>query len=786
MKKDTLAVGLLERVLLRRVDGAGRAGLMVCSLPLPAAGVGDVAGLSLGGRATYGRVLGQWPGEAEGRGRRLLMVADGGEGGCGAEETVGLSTASMQARARHSTPSGRAVPPGVGELPVAVMKSIARSADPGFAWERHCLEISFDGKRVGVSLGLRAGEKVKWWEACRMVVKEETEACRVVEMAGTIPLVENYGEVYREHPNLTHPFLHKHNWLNGKLMVRMHANAVCEVFAHHINSRFVDSGGDLAPAVPVVGFWDLDAEEAKKVEGVWDGTRTGFEVGGVKFDMSECAALATREQPGFLRVMADSSREHPHPSPLPEGEGAGRVLVWQAYEGFEMYGGACPRQRTGDAYILRGKQETILRGMARTLRFSISLGDRPAKVARYIAPGWWYGHCQELTPSAILPVETALQSGFGEAYEWLEKHTQTGGFEDGSVGRYMPSGRARPEPGWEGEISYAMFLQAWRTGDARWYRLAMRAAYHFADVAIDHSSKLVRMHGYPGDAYSLPMNRVQGVIAAFLETGDDYLFDASEAVLEAAYRNHSNSWPRLAVGRDACFARGAVMQWRYFANGHFKKIAWEGVKAVCQSQRENGSFGDQGGGVGIHQYSGYMTKPWMTLLAMNPVLDWLEVVGEKPELLEAVRRLADWLMAERVELNGVVTWQYLHDYNAGREWPSPDGKLIKLPDGNAFHHETIGRLLCFAAMRFEEPAYLEAWAESRRGVGRLQDDHPIGAALQFVPWVEERLVGAKLGSGGEVVVEPHVYAGGVIKRVRVEGPLGVKEVELSAAEVKGE
>ena len=33
------------------------------------------------------------------------------------------------------------------------------------------------------------------------------------------------------------PWLHRHNWLNGHLFARLHANGVCEVYAHHINSN---------------------------------------------------------------------------------------------------------------------------------------------------------------------------------------------------------------------------------------------------------------------------------------------------------------------------------------------------------------------------------------------------------------------------------------------------------------------------------------------------------------------------------------------------------------------
>src|SRR5690606_34871632 len=119
----------------------------------------------------------------------------------------------------------------------------------------------------------------------------------------------------------------------------------------------------------------------------------------------------------------------------------------------------------------------------------------------------------------------------------------------------------------------------------------------------------VRMHGYPPPAISLPMQRTLGTLAAFLETGDDYLYETAEAVVESAFRVHRNSWPRLAIGRDACFIRGAVMLYRYFAIDHFRRIARDGAQAVAHVQRPDGAFGDQGGGTGIHMRSGYVVKP---------------------------------------------------------------------------------------------------------------------------------------------------------------------------------
>lgn len=727
-----------DRLVLSRVGDARPAGLWVCSLPVSRGGWPHADHTpALAGQPTHVRPLGRWPGSTH-QPRRLHLTAL-----AGGQSPDSLTLESSPTPSQPSSPT-----------PAASLQLLQESDDPAFRWERHCVRFSHGSRSIAMVMGLRTGDAVHWWEACRLIVTDDSPTCRTIEVGGAIPLVINTGDTFRAHPNLTHPFLHKHNWLNGHLTARLHANGVCEIVAHHINSKFVDDGADLHPAVPVIGFIVDDQGLTDLTPGRWDGSRDTLTLGGVAMDVAETARLATPEKPGRWDRL--------------DG-----LWVWQPYAGCELYGGACPRQRTGDAYILRPQQQTILRGMARTLRFSLSLGDQPAHVARYLAPAWWYGLCEELTPRPHLPVTTHWQDGFDEADLWLKQHTVDRGFEDGSIGRYMPPGRSRPEPGWEGELPYAIFLQAWRTSSADSYHLATRAAYHFADLGVDHSSHLARMHGYPPVAYSLPMNRTQGMIAAYLETGDDYLLQTAQAVTEAAYRVHLNSWPRLAVGRDACFTRSALMLHRYFGDEHYLHIARQGIEAVMQSQREDGSFGDQGGGTGIHQYSGYMTKPWMGLLAINGVLDWLESIGDEPAMLDAVHRLADWLLADRVTVDGARTWRFLHDYDQQRVHHQPDGSQRALPDGQVWHHESLARLLGYCALKFDDPAYLDAWYESRSLAGPLQDDHPISAAYQFIPWLEATLLDAAIDDLGDTRLSPHALAHRHLQEVMIHSPDGI-------------
>ncbi len=736
----------LKRIPLTRLGDERPAGLWITSLPWPRK---DAQPCSLDGEPTYCRPLGQWPGEPEGRPRRLLLVADGGDR---APERLRLTTEPVLATAQP---------------PTAENECFERSSEPYTVWERHRLRIRYQGLSLALAMGLRTGETWHWWEACRMVVREETASCRVIEMGGAIPLVHSQRSA-SDAEGFANPWLHKHHWLYGHIMVRLHTNGVCEVYARHVNSKYVDEGDDLSPAVPVIGMWSDDAPCAADMPlcGAWDGSCEEFTFGNVKFDVAEVARLATAEHPGRM-------------------DGADDMLVWQPYRGFALYGGQPTAQRSGaDGHVLRPEEEKILRGMSRTLRFSFSLSSRSPRIARYLAPDWWYGLCEEFMPAPLLPVYSSPESHMRAARDWLSASVNERGFEDGG----MPRGGIRKgknatkkmEPGWEGEIPYGQFLAAWRYSDAEDYDLAMRSAYHFSDVIIDHAGNLVRMHGYPPIAFSLPMSRVQGTIAAYLETGDRFLFDAAEKVIDSANRLHRNAWPRMEVGRDACYLRGAMLLYRYFNDLHYLRIAREGVATVAQSQRANGSFGDQGGGSGIHQFSGYVTKPWMGLLAINSVLDVLEMFPDNQELADCARRFADWLMAERTDREGVMSWGYQHDFNGGRTYQRRlSDPVINLPSQAHWHHETLARLLGYCAIRFNRRDYLDAWAESHATKSKTGGDHPVAAALQFLPWIQAHLWQTKIGTDGELELRAIHFGPRTFEQAKVHTPDGAIDVSWS-------
>jgi hypothetical protein len=548
------------------------------------------------------------------------------------------------------------------------------------------------------------------------VVVHESADCLTVEAGGAIPHRQAGPAEHRGYGTYTNPYLHRHNWLNGSIVARLHRNGVCEIVARHVNTKFVDDGKTLDDVVPVVGF---RAEDPVAVDG------QVLRFGAVAVGVDEVGTVASD---------ADWT-------------------VWQPFAGVEVLGGLYPTEVFGHPFLFRARDRVFPRGMARSLRFTLSLGDRPPSVARYLAPDWWYGLCGELSGRPLLPV--GVPDAVRTAVAWVRGHQTEGGFEDGTVPRHHAqrfpvADGVRYEPGWEGELPYGMFLTAWRTGDGDLYQRALRAAYATTDIGVNHAANLMRMHGHPDHALSLPMTRMLGTIAAYLETGDPFLLRTAKAVTDTAHATHLASWPRLAVGRDACYLRGAAMLYRYLGDEHYLDLTFEGAVTVAQSQRADGAFGDQGGGVGLHGWNAYITKPWMGLLALGGVLDYLDLRPGTQPLHDAVLRFGDWLLANYRTVDGHTGWSYQYDYDGRPEQENfGTGTIMPLPTPPPFwHHDTLARLLGYCTLATGDPRYVAAWRDSylafwrRAAAGEwvtLTNDHVVSSVCQFVPWLYDRL-----------------------------------------------
>lgn len=706
----------LQGLPLARLGDACEAGLWTVSLPLPRH---SPTALTMGDRPAYAKPIGQWYDVGTASPRRLLVTAQATA--CMAPEKLSVT--------RVAGDTGTAPPAADTVL-------IEDSGEPLFLWESHALRLQHDGRSVELVMGLRTKGEVHWWEAARLLSVEETPTCRIVEMGGAIPLVRNGLAEWQADTSLENPFLHKHNWLNGNLTARLHSNGVCEIIARHTNSRCVDDGLPLEDAVPVIGLRVSDA--GTDACGVWDGTRTELNLADIAFDMRDAAPLATPQQPGSLLAGDDG------------------FLVWQPYAGVELYGGWQGDSTTSDGYFCRAEDQVIPRGIARTVRFSLSLSpDVSPRVVRYLPPAWWFGVCEEFSGAPLLPVSNPYDTELQGCRDWMSTYMVRGGFEDGSIPRRSDNvDTGCLDPGWEGEVAYGQFLSAWRTGSATEHDDAIRQAYFFTDVCIDHATKSARMPGLKPPATALPQFRVLASVAAYLETGDTYLLDTARAVTQCGHWVHRNSWPRAAVGRDASYLRGAVMLYRYFADAHFRQIAEAGIADVVASQREDGSFGDQGGGTGIHQFGAEIIKPWMGVMAVGGALDYLELHPDNATMLTAVKRFADWLLRERFFRSGSVGWTLQHLYNGGNEMLDLAGKArpLKHLKAKIWHEEYLARLMMFCALRWETGEYLQAWAESRQAARVDRDmwvwDHACSTSFQFLPWLQDRLWRVELTASG--------------------------------------
>jgi hypothetical protein len=622
----------------------------------------------------------------------------------------------------------------------------APAEDLGFLyWERHFLKIAWGGQWVGLAMGMRVAGEVHWWEYCNLVVRAESPTCREVEMGGVIPYQIVSAEQMKSYAGKDNPFIHRHNWLNGNIYARLHANGVCEVYAHHINAQSADDGRDLADAVPVIGIRVAPApggtggEQAlRELCGVWDGTRTSLRVGPASFDVTDAARLASPRQPG--RVDA--------------GDG---FLVWQPYLGCEAYGGSTTRERTGDPFIWHAERQMIPRGMARTLRFSLSLNDqRSPRVARYLAPNWWYGLCEEYLPKPLLPVSNVFDEAIERSRVGFRTYMIPAGFEEGcNPGDYHGDPAARRDPATEGDVAGAMFLIAYRTGDGADYDAAMRSSFNFTDVWIDHVVKKVRYQGYTPPAAALPLQRVLSCLFAYLETGDPYCEQTARSVIENAYWWHKNSWPRRAVGRDACFVHSAIWLWRFLGEARYLEIARDAIRDVGAAQWPDGTFGDQGGGSGVHGQAAYVIKPWMGWMATMGALDYLEHFPDDAEVLGIIRRFAQFLMRVRAPLDvnpgdssrTAIGWTYQYGFHGK---PLPGVKDQPNPTRHLFHFDYIARLLPYFSYRENDPSYFEAFLDSFEGRSdrQLSGYGSCAATFTFIPWLQATLWNAELTDRG--------------------------------------
>lgn len=681
--------------------------------------------------------------------------------------------------------SGTPLPPPAG-MPRLELVSVERKTQ-GLLM-RDVGELRLHGPRgwIGIRLGLESEYGAIDWEwvtASRLWAGPVCESWRVSGYIGIRP--ERDEELLPGGRAGKPAHLHRHAWLRGDVHLLLFAGGVARIEARHINNRFFDRGGSLKSVTPLIRFSSGAAGPGP--DGPWrpvEGTRLA--IGPALLNLEDAATLSAAADPAGIRDRAGLVEYRPYSAVCING----------------IVGHCGARAADGSVLPPGGNDERIIpRGVARTVRLTLSLSDAPPAVAVYAVPAWLHGMGGSLWPDAALPAQGPASRLVNDGARWLRDSMLRNCFDDGSVARghrWARDGRVG-ESGWEGETAWALMAAYYLSGDAAVRSDALRVAYNLADVATDHADGAVLMHGHGLDARSLPMQRVLGLIAGYAETADPYLLETAQMVVDQAYWWDRANWPRRSFGRDAAYIRGLIALADVADGAHYLERAREALHRCAACQRADGAFTDQGGTVGLHAMVNEIVKPWMNSIMAEAMADFLDRAGDdvvRESFLRAARWLADAALRDP---DGNVYWgyKYRHGENAADPrspavpFPPVTGRLPVQPrtkgDNPEIHdgpRASLLRILATAARLTGEAQYTELCFGTlgTPGGGYHGIDQSANKCIEQSAWFDSHLLAAAW-TGEGIAVDPVPLAAERRVAVRVATPRG--EIGLEASTVEG-
>lgn len=622
-------------------------------------------------------------------------------------------------------------------------------------------ELTFRaGERAfGLRLGLRHEGQYRWWEWVRLEELWSGPVCRAFRAGGFIPVKvfdDSFAGAFEHGKKST--AVHLHNWLRGEVYVQVFANGVIRFTCRHVNNHMFDHGRDLEDVRPVLAF---NSPGASGLPGKLDGSATRFDLAGAALNLDEAAGLFGPEHPGRLA----------------EEDG---LVIYQPYDGVEISGDNHHRVRD-DGFIVRAEEGLFPKGVARTVRFTMSLGEAAPLVSRLTVPAWWYALARELWGDDALPVqdEHGRLPAAAEAGVLKEAAGRPRSFDAATLTREV----------WEGEIPYSQMLYYYLSGDPAFFDIALDDSYHVADISFDHATETMRMHNFPFGPIALPLFRTVAMTYAWLETGDPYLLECSESAATRYYWLDRHNWPRRSYGRDAASLRSLVFLWDYTGKEDYRTMAREALGRALACQRPDGSWADQGGAVNACGGAcNEITKPWMAMLASDPAIDYLLRCPGDRELEASLVRTAGFILGAQLEDGGRFYWtyQYAHGDNPGdpREMLSDPEGYTRFPSPRQPRGESgyKARFLPFVTLLTADHRYLEAWQRHYRtvlaapGYTPRKVGYTSNKMIQNIPFLQAHLWNARAEAGG-VRLAPLATGEAPVMSGTVLTPFGPLEVK---------
>ncbi len=489
-------------------------------------------------------------------------------------------------------------------------------------YEMYQLDLEHGGDTLGVRMGLRLNDRIYWWQFIR---------ADFLQRGPVFDLLRVGGPIYNEESTI-----------QADLYLILYANGLIEAYAHFINNQREGVGTE-AHGIPVVAF---DLPDKPAVDNTLDGTRAVFDVGSHRISLGQCAAYADAQRPGALRTE--------------DG-----LVVLQAWMDQEIWGellceyegipeeNIVPekgRSGTGDGFwVAKLGGRTIPRGMARTLRFTMSPGDMSPEVVRYDAPGWWHAQTGALPTQGYLPTEwwavpRALEVG-GEGY--FTPHPRHGPFELGCSGRDQ-----------DGTLGAAMLMLGYTTGETRFCTHALLSAYWWADIATDHVDFTVHeLPKYSWQWIVQPYMRWTELVYAYWETGDPYLLETAKFTADAYYRFFWTNRPHRFVGRDALPCSGLLALWQ--ATGQYMYLQRMG-EIIAEGRRSYGQTDDY--------WPGHQSGCGPNGVARQPSYDYIPMVLARvqTQYLEAMK--GRWRSDEEAGWDFIRSMLELVDSHEKGDW----------------------------------------------------------------------------------------------------------------------